>query len=962
MGTAAATKLTNPFVGLRAFEESEDYLFFGRAEQVKDLLEILGGTRFLAVIGSSGSGKSSLVKSGLLPAVYRGFMTVGANWRAVTLRPGENPIGYLAEALATEGILFTGGSHNQIPSELIIESTLRRSENGLVQVYKDAHLPPSENLLIVVDQFEELFRFSRYEKEARLGQSDALHFAQLLLTAVQQKEVPVYVLLTMRADFLGDCAEFRGLPEAINEGQYLVPRMKRHDIREAITGPVAVSGAAISQRLVTRLLNDVNNDTDQLPILQHALMRTWDAWHVRNEYETPIDFEDYEKIGTMKAALSQHADEAYAELADAGEKRVCEAMFKALTDKAADVRGIRRPRSVADLTVLSNGTEAEVKAVVETFRKTGRTFLMPPPAVPLTKESVIDISHESLMRVWERLARWINEESRNGDIYLRLANSAQLKAQGQRGLLKNPELALTLQWKERLNPTAKWAEGYKANFAQAMQYLEDSRREEEAERKILAQKEASRKRLVKAVFLLLGSLLVTAVIVAFNFRRLQEKANDEKHKAEAAQVLAMRSDSTTKVALVKLQESTNATRQALAKAEESDSASQRFAAAAKASRDTALQKQREANANAVAASNARDAAISAQEVARRNADIALAQNRKIAANEYARLIREGPSEENRNKDAFYAQNFLSAYAYHFNQLEGLMTPEDKGAYLTLKNRLYYNNDLYKQLYEAVRRQNSNEALRREPAARPSASSPTMANGAKVSLTKNTKGLTNTVSISGSVNASFTPDRPDAQFLALAVGKRRGAPLVLCSTTDKLIYVLNEKLEKVDAIAMGTKVTALDFFDDGSRSIIYFGTAGGYIGYIVYNAQKKNQPVFENRLESEIVSVRLFSPKPKDGIEGGTFLLAAGKESSPRVYKLDAGSLKPDKLLYGNELLYAKKTFGAIASADYDYDAGRVLLYAGTGVWSWNPFTQDLLKKLNDVSRPDAAVLNGLKLY
>ena len=151
---------------------------------------------------------------------------------------------------------------------------------------------------------------------------------------------------------LGDCAEFRGLPEAINLGQYLVPRMTREQIREAITMPVAVSMATITQRLVTRLLNDINNDTDQLPVMQHAMMRTWNTWYERKQLNTPIDFADYEQIGTMEKALSQHADEAYEDLTIEGDdirtvklQRICELMFKALTDKAADVRVFADPKN-----------------------------------------------------------------------------------------------------------------------------------------------------------------------------------------------------------------------------------------------------------------------------------------------------------------------------------------------------------------------------------------------------------------------------------------------------------------------------------------------------------------------------------------------------------------------------------------------------------------------------------------
>ena len=203
----------------------------------------------------------------------------------------------------------------------IIESTLRRSTLGLAEAVKQSNLSSHENLLVVIDQFEELFRFNRYEKRSRDGKRDSLHFISLLLNASQQRNVPIYVVFTMRSDFLGECTQFRGLPEAINEGQYLIPRMTREERKAAITGPVAVGGATITPRLVTRLLNDVGDNPDQLPILQHALMRTWDHWLEEGSHDEVIDLEHYEAIGTMKKSLSLHAEEAYESLIRIRKKR-----------------------------------------------------------------------------------------------------------------------------------------------------------------------------------------------------------------------------------------------------------------------------------------------------------------------------------------------------------------------------------------------------------------------------------------------------------------------------------------------------------------------------------------------------------------------------------------------------------------------------------------------------------------
>lgn len=218
------------------------------------------------------------------------------------------------------------------------------------------------------------------------------------------------------------------------------------------------------------MLNDVGNNLDQLPILQHAMMRTWDAWHKKKKFAVPIDIEDYEKIGRMTTALSQHAEEAYAELTTDKQRLSCELMFKALTDKAADVRGIRRPTSIPDLARLSGSSNAEVMEIVEIFRKPGRTFLMPPPDVPLNDHSIIDISHESIMRIWDRLVKWIDEEAASAEVYLRISEASKLYKEGRTDLWRNPELAIGLKWYHANIPNAFWAGRYNQDFDQAIDF------------------------------------------------------------------------------------------------------------------------------------------------------------------------------------------------------------------------------------------------------------------------------------------------------------------------------------------------------------------------------------------------------------------------------------------------------------------------------------------------------------
>src|SRR5262245_24158568 len=191
-----ATDSRQPYPGLRPFEADEADLFFGREEHVDALLTRLSASHFVAVVGESGAGKSSLVRAGLLPALEAGFVVeAGADWRVAVLRPGGAPLTALAESLLAPGLL---GAKGGVPQRAFALAELRRGPLGLVQLVRDAHLRASCNTLIVIDQFEELFRYCR--EPAQKDQANV--FVELLLHASRQRHVPIFVVLTMRSDYV----------------------------------------------------------------------------------------------------------------------------------------------------------------------------------------------------------------------------------------------------------------------------------------------------------------------------------------------------------------------------------------------------------------------------------------------------------------------------------------------------------------------------------------------------------------------------------------------------------------------------------------------------------------------------------------------------------------------------------------------------------------------------------------
>jgi len=519
----------NPFPGLRPFTMEECFLFFGREGQVDDILLKLSKHRSIAVMGYSGSGKSSLMFCGVMPVLYGGFVTqTGPFWSIIHSRPGNSPITNLTNSIL-DGLILSKKIEEQDKHihRAIINSILHGGPQGLIEIAKYIQQDESENVFFLIDQFEELFRYADGGNDDTANEATA--YVNLILAAIQQKEVPIYVALSMRSDFIGDCTTYAGLSEMINSSNYLVPQMTREQKRMAIEGPVTVSGGKITPRLLKRLLNDIGDDQDQLPILQHAMMRTWEYWVTSHDPGEPLDIRHYNAIGKISQALSLHANEAFEEL-NTRQKEIGETLFKALTEKSQD-HGMRRPVKVRLVSELSGAPEGEVVDVIEKFRRPGRSFLMPGSSVVLNADTIIELSHESLMRIWTRLAVWVAEESESALMYKRVSDAAAMYQIGRTSLWRPPDLQLALNWQKKQRPTRVWAQRYDIAFERAIVFLDTSRITYEAELKNQEMLQRRMLRRARVTNIILAVFLLIAI--AFFFYGLINKIEADKRLGEA---------------------------------------------------------------------------------------------------------------------------------------------------------------------------------------------------------------------------------------------------------------------------------------------------------------------------------------------------------------------------------------------------------------------------------------------
>jgi energy-coupling factor transporter ATP-binding protein EcfA2 len=515
-----------PYPGLRPFNEEESIFFKGRDTQVSKVVSLLEKNKFLMITGASGDGKSSLTYAGLIPNARAGFFKAKFNnWRIADFRPERTPLENLSQTLSKA---------LQIPLTEV-EQAVKAGFSSLVNLYKkskwhvdylsDEWLLADEtkkrsikrqgaNVLILVDQFEEFFTNQENFTNGIPSVESQLVMNVLLETAkiAHSQDLPIYVVCTMRSDYIGQCAAFRGLPEMIGFSQFFVPRLKRKEIQQVITEPAKLAGCQITTRLSETLINELGSGFDQLPVLQHALNQLWQLSYGANGNGKEMDLLSLAKLGgistqtlneeekkefekweskisaykkkylenpSLENVLNAHADELYEKAADYYNapqatkisedtaKQVIKIAFQCLvkTDEGRTVRSRMTLTEITKIINIHSIDEDTVAGVLEIFRLQGNTFLKPykDEQDKLERNTVLDITHESLIRNWARLKEWAKEEYEDYQTYL------DFNKQLQRWLVNNKSSGYLLpigpltyfeNWYQECQPNANWLARY----------------------------------------------------------------------------------------------------------------------------------------------------------------------------------------------------------------------------------------------------------------------------------------------------------------------------------------------------------------------------------------------------------------------------------------------------------------------------------------------------------------------
>jgi WD40 repeat protein len=476
-----------PYPGLRPFRISPDcdeaMIFFGRTEHKDDVLERLNQSQFVSVVGPSGCGKSSLVKVGIIPALDAGLLTrAGFHWTTVQMRPGQDPLGNLARCLGEVCDLDSGFSVSGI------EAMLRAERSGLwllmdrlaplLGAGSNASRP--RRVLLVLDQFEEIF--SGVQDQKAVDQ-----FVGLITQFFRRPHPQLYVVLTMRTDFIGQCANFPGLAEILNKTQYITPVLRGQGLRDAISCPAETYGGALEDALIEQIMRDMGAgstyDADHLPLMQHALLWLWQqAWPRIGATAPPnpgmewpasrpkilLTLGDYQAHGGIIGILNHHADEIFGDVTARAPQLagIAETMFRRLSERDASGRYKRAPAMVSEVCTLAGCARAALQPVIDRFAASDACFVELREGRPGDEQ--LDLSHESLIRQWKRLRGWANCEADMLARFLRIAGEAEIwqREGGSQSFLKSGgQFEVQDQWWRTHRPTPAWAARYSGGEA-----------------------------------------------------------------------------------------------------------------------------------------------------------------------------------------------------------------------------------------------------------------------------------------------------------------------------------------------------------------------------------------------------------------------------------------------------------------------------------------------------------------
>ena len=525
-------------VGLRPYQKEDADFFFGREKEVEGLLQILQKDKLVTLIGAPGTGKSSLINAGLIPRLEKGFLAqAGKQWAVCKFRPGISPIENLAYSLTSEGSLTLEGKANTEDFSDYLQTLKDLASLGLTEIFTKSQINNKKNLLIVIDQLEDLFTFSRFFDSDQSEQDDLLF--DLVARTVKIKDTAIYFALVIQSDYVSHLSQYAKLQEMISKSQYAIPNFSKAGITEIVENNFLGQGLSFSNRAFKSIVDAVTTDATLLPNMQFLFKQIIDKKNEHSHSEnSQVNTQDIDSLGGINNCIQHAFEESYQDLSST-QKKYFEKINKALYNFENVNDG--KYEQIEKISIIAGLSIKEISDVVFLFKEAvDDSFEIVPRAITgVVKNDSYSLDPDDLLsnkyflqRNWKQEKQWIQQEEESYKSFKNFSELTENFNSGKASLLFTPELEMAKEWIENDYHNLNWAKKYQFNYQNTVDYIRESIRFHQQNR----EREENRLKRKKKTTRVVGSVMSVLIIIAFAlFIRssfAEKRALESKEKAD----------------------------------------------------------------------------------------------------------------------------------------------------------------------------------------------------------------------------------------------------------------------------------------------------------------------------------------------------------------------------------------------------------------------------------------------
>ncbi len=525
-------------IGLRPYQKEETEFFYGREKEVEGLLQILQKDKLVTLIGAPGTGKSSLINAGLIPRLEKGFLAqAGKQWTVCKFRPGISPIENLAYSLTSNGGLTLDGKANTEDFNNYLQTLKDLASLGLVEIFTKSQVNNKKNLLIVIDQLEDLFTFSRFFDFDQSEKDDLLF--NLVARTIKIKDTPIYFALVIQSDYVSYLSQYSKLQEIISKSQYAIPSISKVGIKEIVENNFLGQGLSFSNRAFKSIVDAVTSDATLLPNMQFLFKQIIAKKKEHSDSENlQVSSKEIDSLGGINHCIQYAFEESYQNLSST-QKKHFEKINKALYNFENVNDG--KYEQIEKISVISGLSIKEISDVIILFKEIiDDSFEIVPRVITgVVKNVAYSLDPDDLLsnkyflqRNWEQEKQWIEEEEESYKSFKNFSELTENFNSGKASLLFTPELEMAKEWIENDYHNLNWAKKYQFNYENTVDYIDKSIHYHQQNRDREENRLRRKKKTTRVVVSVMSVLIIIAFALFIRSSFAEKRALESKEKAD----------------------------------------------------------------------------------------------------------------------------------------------------------------------------------------------------------------------------------------------------------------------------------------------------------------------------------------------------------------------------------------------------------------------------------------------